>query len=246
VRRRTVWGWLWTSVAGLASVAVGACHGGGTGAQGGDGGGDAGAGVGDAAADAPPACPPVPLDEWAAPAYRPAQPRQPLACSAIMIQDFYASCLGPDATNEGCNQTWGAGEDSAHQTCQSCLVTQSSATAWGPLVNYGTTVSVNVAGCIELLDPSQGSCAASVQAADVCQHAACDGACPVDPADPTSFGKWQSCVAATAQGECNQFLVSAACAGSEDAGPAAACVDGKTFADDFLAIATVFCGSASD
>ena len=209
-------------------------------------GGEGGAGSGDGGADAPLACPPQPLDEWVAPSYRPAQARQALACSALLIQDFYASCLGPNATNDGCNQNWGAGEDLAHQTCQNCLVTQSSATAWGPLVNYGTTVSVNVAGCIELLDPTQASCAASVQAADVCQHTACDTACPVDPADPTSFGKWQACVGATAQGECNPYLVSAECAASEDAGPAAACVDGKTFADDFLAIATVFCGSATD
>jgi hypothetical protein len=228
----------------LACVMGAACSGSSAGPGG--AGGEGGTAPTDGGADAALACPPAPLDEWAAPGYRHGQARQPLACSASLIQDFYASCLGPDATNDGCNQSWGAGEDAAHQTCQNCLVTPSAATAWGPLVNYGSTVSVNVAGCIELLDPSQASCASSVQAADVCQHQACDMACPVDPADPTSFGKWQACVAATAQGECNAYLAPAACAASEDGGPAAACVDGKTFADDFLAIATVFCGSASD
>jgi hypothetical protein len=241
VASKALWGIACAAVACAAGAACGSSS-----AHGGGGGGDGGAGISDGGADAPLACPPAPLDEWVAPGYRHAQARQPLACGAGLIQDFYASCLGPAATNDGCNQSWGAGEDLTHQTCQNCLVTASGATAWGPLVNYGTTVSVNVAGCIELLDPSQASCAASVQAADVCQHQACDGACAVDPADPTSFGTWQACVAATAQGECNAYLASAACAGSEDAGPAAPCVDGKTFADDFLAIAAVFCGSTSD
>jgi hypothetical protein len=195
-----------------------------------------------AVSDAPLACPPSPLDEWSPPAYRHAQARQPSACSALLIADFYQSCLGPSASDQGCNQTWGVGQDQVHQICQSCLVTPSSAMLWGPLVNYGTTVSINVAGCVELLDPSRTACATEVQAADVCQHQACDGACPVSATDPASFATWQACVAATAQGECNGYLVSAACVGVEDAGPAAACVSGQSFQDDFLATAAVFCG----
>nr|UXE44429.1 hypothetical protein Hi04_10k_c2441A_00002 [uncultured bacterium] len=135
---------LWAiACAGVACVAAAAC----SGSSGhGGGGGDGGAGPSDGGADAPLACPPAPLDEWVAPGYRHAQARQPLACGATLIQDFYASCLGPDATNDGCNQSWGAGEDLAHQTCQNCLVTASAATAWGPLVNYGMTVGSVVTG----------------------------------------------------------------------------------------------------
>lgn len=227
-------------VASLLVACSGACGGGGGGAQ------PEGGAPGDGGtSDAQLACPPAPLDEWSPPPYRHAQARQPSACSALLVIDFYQSCLGPTATNDGCNQTWGTGQDAAHQTCQTCLVTASSDTLWGPLVDYGMTVSINVAGCIELLDPSQLACSGLVQLADVCQHQACDAACPVSPTDPASFGDWQACVASTGQtgqGECNAYLASAACAEAEDAGPAAACVTGKTFQDDFVAVASVFCG----
>jgi hypothetical protein len=224
----------------LASGAVAACGGGAVAA----GGAEAGAADG-AIADAPLACPPAPLDEWTAPAYRHAQARQPGACSAQLVADFYQSCLAPAASSDACNQAWGAGQDQAHQTCHACLVTPSSASAWGPLVDYGTTVSVNVAGCLELLDPAQIACSASVQAADACQHQACDGACPVSAADAASFGDWQACIASTGQqaGECRAALEAATCAAEleGDAGPAVVCVAGKSFQDDFLSIAAVFC-----
>jgi hypothetical protein len=125
------------------------------------------------------------------------------------------------------------------------MVTPSTAATWGPLVDYSSTVSINVAGCIELLDPSQVSCAQTVQAADVCQHQACDTACPVGQ-DAGSFTDWESCVRGAAQGECSAYVGPASCALTVDAGPAAACVSGKSFADDFLAIAAVFCATLTD
>ena len=121
---------------------------------------------------------------------------------------------------------------------------------WGPLVNYGDasgngTVSVNVAGCVELLDPSKlGHRATSVQQADVCQHQACDPVCPVT--DETSFANWQACINAASQTSCLSYLMSAACVNSEDAGPAATCVDGPDFESEFINIATVFCGTVGD
>ncbi len=233
------------------AAALGACSSGSAGhspAAGGDGAAPTDGG----AADAPLACPPAPLDEWAPPAYHHAQPRQPAACSTLLINDFYQSCLGPTSSNDSCQQTWGAGADTAHQTCEECLVTPSSATAWGPLVSYapgggdggsaGGTVSVNVAGCVELLDPTQLSCATSAQQADECEHQACDTTCPVS--DSATFQNWQACIAASAACECNTYDQAAACVNAEDAGPAAACVDGQTFSDQFLAVATVFCGTS--
>ena len=201
--------------------------------------------------DAPLACPPANLDEWQVPAYHHAQAPQPTACNALLLNDYYTSCLGPTATTDSCDQSWGAGEDVAHATCQSCIVTGSAATKWGALVDYGTgadggaggTVSVNVAGCVELLDPSQEPCAVEVQEADECQHAACDPECPVS--DGPSFANWQACIQASGLGECQGYLQSAACVNGEDAGPAAVCVTGETFEDEFLAIATVFCGGGA-
>jgi hypothetical protein len=214
--------------------------------------GDGGAPGDGSGSDAPLACPPANLDEWQAGAYHHAQVVQPTACTSLLINDYYNACLGSMASQESCDEDWGAGEDAAHATCQSCILTSSTASMWGPLVDYGTgadggaggTVSVNVAGCVEILDPSQLSCAMSVQEADECQHAACDPGCPVS--DATSFADWQACIGATGgQSECGAYLQSAACVNGEDAGPAAACVTGKTFEDVFFSIATVFCGSSS-
>lgn len=85
----------------LAVCVAAACGGGGAAPGGGV---DASAGDG-APGDAPLACPPAPLDAWTAPAYRHAQVRQPAACSALLVDDFYQSCLAPAASQEGCNQT---------------------------------------------------------------------------------------------------------------------------------------------
>ena len=234
-----------TTAACVAAAGV-AC---GTRAVGPGAGGDSGvSGDGHATPDAPLACPPASLDEWRADTTHHAQAVQPSACDANLLNDYFASCLGPNASPETCNQGWGAGEDPAHATCQNCLVTAASSSVWGPLVDYGTgadggaggTVSVNVAGCVEILDPSQLTCVASVQQADECQHAACDPGCPVR--DSASFADWQACIGAAAAGECAGYLQSAACVNGEDAGPAAPCVAGQTFQDQFFAIARVFCG----
>jgi hypothetical protein len=209
--------------------------------------GDAGAVDGGLDA-APLACPPASLDEWIPPAYHSAQPVQQV-CSVLFINDFYNSCLGPSQSSSACAENWGAGEDVAHSLCQACLVTPATNMTWGPLVNYGTaggtgTVSVNVAGCVELLDPSKLGCATSVQQADECQHQACDAICPV--IDSTSFANWQACINAAAQTSCLSYLESAACVNAEDAGPAATCVSGPDFESEFIDIATVFCGSMGD
>lgn len=190
-------------------------------------------------------CPPAPLDEWTPPAYHPAQPMESV-CSALFISDFYSSCVGPSQSSTACAQTWGSGADAAHLLCEACLVTPTSSPTWGPLVNYGSasgtgTVSVNVAGCVELLDPSKLGCATSVQQADECQHQACDVTCPVT--DATSFARWQACIDTAAATSCLGSLTAAACVNAEDAGPAATCVSGADFETQLADIATVFCGS---
>jgi hypothetical protein len=211
-------------------------------------------------AAAPLACPPAALSSWQPTAYHHASAAQPAACTAALIADFYTSCLGPAASPAACNPAWGSGEDSVHQTCQSCLVTPESAATWGSLVAFGSTVSLNVAGCIELLDPGATgvACATSVQEADECEHQACDATCPVT--DDASFADWRACVSASAAGVCARYTGPASCAtslaggvdggqggeggqtGQSDAGPALRCVNGASFGDQFTAIAAVFCG----
>jgi hypothetical protein len=201
--------------------------------------------VGGDAGDAGPAlaCPPASLGSWKASPYHHASAAQPAACTTALIADFYASCLGPSASTTACNPTWGTGEDTAHQTCQGCLVTPESAATWGALVSFGSTVSLNVAGCIELLDPGAPgvTCATFVQQADECEHRACDATCPVT--DDASFANWRACVSAAGTSVCAAYAGPAGCAQSQhDAGPALRCVNGATFEEQYAAIAAVFCG----
>jgi hypothetical protein len=155
-----------------------------------------------------------------------------------MLADYYGSCLGPASSETACGQNWGAGEDIAHATCAECLVTPGTSVTWGPLVSFGTAgiVSVNVAGCIELLDPADVACATPVQAELECEHEACESACP----GPVQF---PSCVAAADEGACASYAHGATCTLAEaDGGAAASCVAGATFEDLFLVAAKVFCG----
>jgi hypothetical protein len=182
---------------------------------------------------------PSSLAGWMPPSYQHAQPAQAAACTSALIDDFYASCLGPGASTSACDQNWGSpdsGEDLAHATCEECLVTASTSPTLGPVVNYGTTVSVNVAGCIELLDPTNLACARSVQQADECEHQACDTPCP-------ALGAFESCVTAADKGACASYVQAATCQGSEaDGGAARACAAGASFGDLFAAAARAFCG----
>jgi hypothetical protein len=201
-----------------------------------DGGGDAPASL---------ACPPATLGSWQPAPYHHANAAQPNACTAALIADFYAACLGPMASAATCDPTWGSGQDAAHQACETCLLTPVSATSWGAVIQFGNkTVSLNVGGCIELLDSGAGgagvACATSVQQADGCQHKACDATCPVT--DDTSFANWKACVSASETSVCASYTSAAGCDRVElDAGPAARCINAQTFEEQFVAIGEVFC-----
>jgi len=182
-------------------------------------------------------CPPADLGTWQPPAYHHADMAQSMACTAALISDFYASCLDPNATPMECNQNWGSGQDPAHQTCQNCLVTQGTALTWGPVVAYGMMVSLNIAGCIELKDPAQVTCATSLEQADACEHQACDAPC-----SKYDLAAYDQCIAAADQGACATYVSAAGCAAAEaDGGAAAVCLGGQTFQDKFTALAQVFC-----
>jgi hypothetical protein len=208
----------------------------------------------DALADVVLACPPMDLGGWMPPAYVHASTPRPSACPGTFISDFYRDCLdATTASDATCQATWLTGADIPHQTCSLCLVTTDlSASSYGPLISgyKNHTTTVNVAGCIELLDPAHVSCAMALQAFDACSHQACDvdpdagSLCVLNPGDPSSFTKWKYCIAAAQTGECASYGQAADCLGTEDAGPAAGCVTGQSTRDLYNFIAPLFCGSA--
>ncbi|MGD0529649.1 MAG: MYXO-CTERM sorting domain-containing protein [Polyangiaceae bacterium] len=217
-----------------------------------DAGSDAGADAGDGGGDGGLVCPnPAPIAaSFTPPAYVHAVPHQN-ACSAQLIADYYAQCLDAAATPQTC-AIWTNMPDAAHAACEACLVTPSTASAYGPVVQTsfgGGTFLVNetnTAGCIELADPAGLACATKLQDRSDCDDTACAAQCPVS--DDTSFDLWQQCLdnADQAATSCQSYYDATSCAQSEmpDGGVAQACfptVANATFEDYYDAIAPVFC-----
>src|SRR4029077_6153484 len=105
------------------------------------------------------------------------------ACDAMQIADFYKQCLGPQKTSAQCSAFM---SDKTTGPCAACIVTSETADHYGPVIDHSGFVTANVAGCIELTDPSGVSCAKSVQALNGCELAACEANCPVHDAPSRS------------------------------------------------------------
>jgi hypothetical protein len=159
-------------------------------------------------------------------------------CTTALITEFYSDCL---AAGGAC--TMFNGGDPAHQACAKCLQSQYSDPAWGPLV-YGTDniVETNLAGCIDLLQPSAQPCALSLEAEDECEHAACDPVC--NAASDPNFDQWVTCSSAANTCGCESWFQAATCVKglAADAGPGAQCLVGQTFQDYYYVVAPLFCG----
>jgi hypothetical protein len=196
------------------------------------------------------ACQPGSVASYQASSYRSASSVGQGACVATgsetdPIQGFYDACLGANATSDGCSDFRGA-----NATCVACILTPQSAARYGPLIDFTTYVTANVAGCIEVApaasgtpDPDGLACAKSVQALAGCELAACGANCPV--ADSKSLSAYQSCATASEQSGCQDWATAAACADTEDdaGGLASACVSSfQTFYD---AVVPFFCGAPS-
>jgi hypothetical protein len=186
------------------------------------------------------ACSPGSVQTFQPGPYRPATAAWQGACVATSlgdpIQAFYDACLGNSATNDLC-----AAFATDYTACAACILTPDTADHYGPLINHGGFVTGNIAGCLELTDPGQLSCAKSVQALSQCELASCQANCPV--ADAPSLDAYNACAAQADETGCMSFSTAASCADwLPDASGAAACLvsDFKQFYD---AVVPLFCGS---
>ncbi len=214
--------------------------------------GDAGADASDAAkadahveASAPkaPHCPDVPEDESAYQheTIKPARPYS-ASCGAGLVSYFYAQCLGPYATQSSCNtfqSSWAA--------CAACLMSDSTDSAWGPIVSFPNYAETNMAGCVELhtANPApSGSCADVLYQEEQCVRDACVGLCPLSPNDSVELDNFVQCETNATAGTCKSLDDAANTACQEDAGPYANCFVQKDFESAFIAIAPTFCGGS--
>jgi hypothetical protein len=138
-------------------------------------------------------CAPPSIAGFMVPPYVHANP-QTIACNGLGNSDledhwFAQQCFGDAATYQSCQSFASsspgdagpeAGPVITDPGCAACLVTpQLTDAGYGPGIQ-GPVVVPNLAGCIELADPSDGglSCAMAVQAAAACVEYACQSACP--------------------------------------------------------------------
>ncbi len=187
------------------------------------------------------ACPPQTTSAFMTPLYVPAGLDKG-ECTSAQIASFYDACLSPSATDATCSAAFGAAAPAVDVTCGACLLTPESATSWGPVVSYAVgTVSLNVAGCMEILGSTTGlSCAKAYEAANACESYAC-ASCTVSSA--TSSVNHQACVLAAADGDCATYEATATCGDSEaDSGATTTCFLGNDFGSRFAALAPIFCG----
>jgi hypothetical protein len=194
------------------------------------------------------ACQPGSVASYQPSSYRSASPVGQGACVAAgsetdPIQGFYDACLVTGATTDGCNDF-----REQNAACVACILTPQTAARYGPLIDFTTYVTANVAGCIEVAPTASGTpdsdglaCAKSVQALAGCELAACGANCPVD--DTKSLSSYLSCATASEQSGCQDWATAAACADAEEdaGGLATACLGSfQTFYD---AVVPFFCGA---
>jgi hypothetical protein len=187
------------------------------------------------------ACPPQTTTAFTPPLYVPAGLDKG-ECTSAQMQSFYTACLSSTATDATCGAGFGASAPAADVACGACLLTPESSTSWGPVVSYSVgTVSLNVAGCMEILGSTSGlACAKAYEAANACESYACEN-CSVSSA--TSNQDHQACVLAAADGSCTMYETAATCGDVEaDSGATTTCFQGTDFGSRFAAIAPIFCG----
>jgi hypothetical protein len=149
---------------------------------------------------------------------------------------YFDDCLGTSRDTTRCGMY-----KAANPACTACIVTSySTASHYGPILDYGEYVGGNVAGCLELTTPGNASCAKTVQALTDCELGACEANCPV--VDSTSLAAREQCEAEADTSVCSTvFATATACRATEaDAGEASLCLAGP-FKDFYDAVVPLFC-----
>jgi len=199
----------------------------GDGAGGDDGGGDE---VG---------CSPIAVDA-SFPFIPPAAPRA--SCTTTQVQSLWDSCWSASATSATCGAFYGA---PANSTCIACMITPTTASAWGPIVEFPDKISyANAGGCMALAfaDAGGAACGAAQGALIRCNNAACSLPCP----------KGGTANDVAEYNQCGQQAVMTTCAAEDQA---ASCVSDPAytgvcvfanFEANFIGLGDFFCAAGSD
>jgi len=164
-------------------------------------------------------------------------PQTSRACTASQITNLISTCFGASSSESGCQALL---TSTADQTCNECMITGSTAPAWGPLVYHATSgyYVPNVGGCIALLAPCQMECAAAYEAKLSCEFAACESVCL------SSVAGFNTCTGVAGGCECAPDVAAVvACESALAVGPQAECFfDANNFLEAAQSFGTLFCG----
>ncbi len=155
-------------------------------------------------------------------------------CTSTNISDVWTYCFSTSADPISCQTLTNA-------NCLSCIVTNESASTWGPLVNQPNgVVAINAGGCIDLLDSANLACAKSVEADYQCENASCETNCPVT--DSTSLAAFDTCTMTADGCQCATYANAATtCTAALPAGDSN-CLNEPSFHAFYTFYATLFCG----
>ncbi len=182
------------------------------------------------------ACGPGDVQTFQPGAYVPASAPQDV-CGPGTIEDLYTYCLGPYASVGSCSTF-----QTLNQDCFDSVLTQSTASSCGPIIDYQGFVEANIAGCVELTSHGELASAKSVQALTGCQLAACQANCPVRNA--SSLADLEGCTTDAETGGCQAYATAASCFTADDSGPLSVCMV-TDFYLFYEAVAPLFCAAAA-
>jgi len=170
-------------------------------------------------------------------------------CTDAQIKSF-GKCLDNQSDDTLCSPWFGSSPTALNKTCLACMLTPSTAPAYGALILKGNVFQPNTAGClaVALKDPGGTGCAGKFQARAQCTDAACTANCPVDQAHPNSIDELNACINTASSGTCASFDGSCADAFT-DGTPEKTCLgEGINDFGDYIAVlAGVMCkGDDSD
>ena len=106
----------------------------------------------------PMTCQPADVSNFMADAYHAARP-EPNTCTLSQIGRFYTACLAPGSATCGTFTAPDAGE--SDQLCAACILSRTTDPTYGPIIEHQGWQELNVAGCLEMTDPSLLACAKS-------------------------------------------------------------------------------------
>ena len=204
--------------------------------------------AGDVDSGGPTECKPGPVTGFT-PTWHPPKAATPSCTTALIVS--FGKCLDAQSATDPACAPWGASADAAHKSCGACFFSKDTDAKWGPNLEYtaSKTQQNNVSGCIALAtkDVSATGCGAKVQASNECAGASCKPNCPTSSQEEVDA--LNACSEQAAGTVCKTFADASNTCIDEiaDAGTADKCfvADSATFGDQFVAVATVFCGGAA-